>query len=466
MNVQIPNDVYKLFEDLYSEYGKEHALFNEDPIKYIKNSDFIIGGTLGPSSKGEFEEIKRRKDLEIPTVQQFHKSKQTICITRTISDILIRSNQLCCLREEGHDLVDYIAFKYLNELLSITNFRDEAEQKKLLQETISNKIINFKAEFEKYEFKFPVFVMGLDKNVELYQNISLINESNLSLDDKSVEKYMHTRTFKPNYNINILSDVKASYKYSTDRAMRAKEATINILQALHGSTFGNAESEGPFVKDSDRQPHYMTFFLAGIRGRELTDSRSYHFNYNKKSSEKFWDLFENSLSSEAKLHNLLFSVPDKILNNADFDKSLGALIERSLRWLADAINEQNNETKIVKLTVAIESLINFKSDSKRSDIDSDRFKDTFIRRTIAINTYQDNVESKAIELYNARSSIAHGSPLKKGISFDAVLFTATTVILAIQLFSTFKSKGIDEIGFDKALPQYIEEFGQLSIQKP
>jgi len=132
MNVQIPNDVYKLFEDLYSEYGKEHALFNEDPIKYIKNSDFIIGGTLGPSSKDEFEEIKRRKDLEIPTVQQFHKSKQTICITRIISDILIRSNQLCCLREEGHDLVDYIAFKYLNELLSITNFRDEAEQKKTL----------------------------------------------------------------------------------------------------------------------------------------------------------------------------------------------------------------------------------------------------------------------------------------------------------------------------------------------
>ena len=106
------------------------------------------------------------------------------------------------------------------------------------------------------------------------------------------------------------------------------------------------------------------------------------------------------------------------------------------------------------------SLINFKSDSKRSDIDSDRFKDTFIRRTIAINTYQDNAESKAIELYNARSSIAHGSPLRKGISFDAVLFTATTVILAIQLFSTFKSKGIDEVGFDKTLPQYIEEFGQ------
>jgi hypothetical protein len=68
---------------------------------------------------------------------------------------------------------------------------------------------------------------------------------------------------------------------------------------------------------------------------------------------------------------------------------------------------------------------------------------------------ENDAERKAIKLYNERSSIAHGSPSKNDFDFDIVRFTATTILLSIQLFSRFKT-GLDETGFNKSLPDFID----------
>ena len=457
MNVNVSNDIYNMFSELFFLYIKEKDLFNKDPEIYLKNTPFFLGRTLNPSSKEEFDKINEKKSRGILVCNQLIRNEKTIDITKKISERFIRSNQLCFLPEEGESLIDLIVFNFFNEIVALKNFPDEDKQKNILKFIANEQLIKIKSDFQKYEFRFPVYILGLNEDIKLYDSVSLVKEADFSLEHKELKKYMHSRTFEPNYSIQILSNIKASYKYSTSKAIRAKEATINILLILYGSAFGDITTNGLFINDDDKKPHYMKFHRSGRRGEKLEDSRYYSYSHDKNNCEKFWDMLQKDFDKQKKFYNILFNISDKIINNNNFEKSVGSLLERSLKWFGDAIDEDNYENKIVKLTIAIESLVNFKSDSKTNDTDSERFTEIFVRRVCVINANQENVKEKATILYKARSTIAHGSSLKVKLNFDIVSFAAVTILFAIQLFSKFKKCGIDEIGFQKTLPSFIDK---------
>ncbi|MGI2880661.1 hypothetical protein ACRTDO_07580 [Vibrio furnissii] len=456
MNVQISNAVYILFEKLLHEYFNELIKYNENPTEYFKFSEFIFGNTINPTTKTEYDRIEKRDVQGLPVVRQLYKNRETVHITNEISEKIISSNLLLCLPDEVCSLVDSVVFSTISEIFYSEPFPSELEQKNILMDMLKKQVIILKNKFSKYEFKFPIHVFGLERNLSLYKGINLVKEDNVELESRDLEQYMHSRTFEPNYNIHIISSVKSSKEYSSIRATRAREATANLLTCLYGVYLGNDNTNGPFIKDEDYNPHYLHYFSSGKKGEALEGNRLYKFHYNADKCKQFWDVFENDFSQQAVLHNLLFSIPSKIINNDNFDKTVASLTERSLRWFADAVNEKNHEIKIVKLAIAIESLVNFYSDSKKRDSHSEKFKETFIKRVCILNTYDESVESKAIKLYKARSSIAHGSTLKIAFDFDVIRFTAITILHAIQLFSMFKSKGLDETGFDRSLPHFID----------
>ncbi|MDW6016742.1 HEPN domain-containing protein [Vibrio plantisponsor] len=459
MNVQISNALCMLFEELCHEYFNELMKYNENSTEYLKHSEFIFGNIINPSTETEYERIQKRDNQGLPVVRQLYKNRKTIDITHKIAELIIRSNRLLCLPNEVYNVVDAIVFASTSEILYSEPLPSESEQRNVLKNILKERVSILKKQFYKYEFKFPIHVFGLERNLSLYKDINLVKEDNLELEGRDLEQYMHSRTFEPNYSIHIISSVKSSKEYSSTRAIRAREATTNLLTCLYGVYLGNDNTNGPFIKDEDYNPHYLHYFSSGKKGETLEGNRLYKFHYNADKCKQFWDVFENDFSEQVVLHNLLFSIPSKIINNDNFDKTVASLTERSLRWFADAINEKNYEIKIVKLAIAIESLVNFYSDSKKSDANSEKFKEIFIKRVCIINTYDKDVESKATKLYKARSSIAHGSTLKITFDFDVIRFTAATILLAIQLFSMFENKGLDETGFDKRLPKFIEGYG-------
>ncbi|MBB1274068.1 HEPN domain-containing protein [Psychromonas sp. SR45-3] len=458
MSIQVVKKIYSLFDELISEYIKEKAIFNKDPTQYIKNSDFMLGGTLNPSSKEEFEEIQKRQENDIPTVQQLHKNNRTVQLTNDIAEFLSKSNQLNYLPSEIASSVDKITFDFINRIVCLSPIPEDSEQKNILKTVIGEHISKVKNESDIYEFRFPVHILGLDDNLNLNERIYLEANDKSLIDTNKMEKYLFSRAFEPNYNICISSKTKSSYKYSEERAIRAKNTTLNILLVLYGCRCGNNSWVSPIVKTENQKQHFFNYFHSAKKGEAFEESSSYKFSYNNDLYKKFWAMFNNSFSDQANLHKLLFSIPDRVMSNVNFNKSVCSIIERSLKWFSDAIDEQDSEIKIVKLAIAIESLVNFKGDSKSNDLENDRFKKMFVDRVRIINESDSDAGRKATELYNARSSVAHGSPLKNRFDFDVVRFTATTLLLSIQLFSLFEKNGLDEMGFSKKLPKFIDDY--------
>jgi hypothetical protein len=109
---------------------------------------------------------------------------------------------------------------------------------------------------------------------------------------------------------------------------------------------------------------------------------------------------------------------------------------------------------IVKLTIALESLLNFKSDTYNEK--EEGLKEIFVRRVGIVNQFDSETSTKADELYRARCSVSHGEHLTKGLSFNEKQFVARTILLCIQKFSTFKERGLDEKNFSKSLPHDID----------
>ncbi|KJR21415.1 MULTISPECIES: HEPN domain-containing protein [Vibrio] len=459
MKIQVPNKIYPLFDKLFKEYQNEYILYIKEPLEYLKDSIFLLGGSIGCSSEEEHLEIERKIQNKIPVFTQLFKNEKTISTTEEISQLLMKSNQLYCLESEVIHVVDRISYKSINKIISTQPFPDEDEQRNIIESITKELVCDLKKSFRKYKFKFPIYASGIKESMQLSPSIILIKEDDFSLNDGELNNYLQTRAFSPNSSVYIETNINSSYEYAKCKAIRSKDATISMLRAMLGGMFGFTNSRF-LIDESDKQLHFMGFFLYGEKGDELGKCRNYQYHYNPEECRTFWEALNGEIKENKKLIDLLFSVPEKIITNVNFEKSVCSLIERSLRWLSDAINEDNFESKIMKLTISIESLINFHSDSKKENLGVERIKDTFVKRTMSINMNNEDIENKAKQLYKARSSIAHGSPLKTRFSFDVIQFTCETILLAIQLFSLYKKNGIDEIGYDRGLPEHIDNYGR------
>jgi hypothetical protein len=454
VRTQIPNKIYGLFEDLIKEYVQENHKFQSDPTAYIKNSDYILGGQISPSSREDHEVIEVQKSQGFRYFAQLHKNRKSMGLTREIAKLLSTSNQLKCRPSEIDDTVDRISFTFINDLVKQSPSIEEDKTKSILKGVIENKIANLRAGYTFYEFKFPIHVIGLAETLKLNNSLSIEKISDSKLSGKDLEQYMYSRAFEPNFFVHVSPKLKSTYRYAESNSVRAKEATINILKLLYGCDFGNSCWLSPIIKEKDNNPHVFSYFLSGERGHDFFDTRRYSTNYNIKEHKLFWEKIANSRTYQAKLHDLLFSIPELILSNRDVDKTVCNLVERSLRWYSDAINEEDRHVAIVKMTIALESLLNFKSDIY--DGKEEGLKEIFVRRISLINQHDDETSIKADELYRARCSISHGEHLANNLSFDVKQFVANTILLCVQKFSRFEKQGLSEQEFSKALPRYID----------
>ncbi|PMM89950.1 hypothetical protein BCS98_06200 [Vibrio breoganii] len=454
MRTQIPNKIYSLFDDLIKEYSQENSKFQSNPTEYIKNSDFIIGGTINPSCREEYDALEDRKSKGLKIVFQLHKSFVSTSITREIAELLDSSNQLKCEDSEIISTVDSMVFKFLNDLAIESSPLSEDKAKSLLKSVIEDQLTNLRKSYALHEFKFPIHVIGLDKMMRLNKSLCIEKINDPRLSDKDLEQYMYSRNFEPNFFIHVSTKSRSTYSYAKTNAIRAKEATINILKLLYGCDFGDSCWLSPIINEKDNNPHVFSYFLSGECGYDLFDNRSYSTQYNIEEYENFWEKIVHMKTSQAKLHELLFSIPELILNNRDVNKTVGYLVERSLRWYSDAINEEDHDMAIVKLTIALEALLNFKSDTYNEK--EEGLKEIFVRRVGIVNQIDSETSTKADEIYRARCSVSHGEHLTKGLSFNEKQFVARTILLCIQKFSTFKERGLDEKNFSKSLPHDID----------
>ncbi|GAA0832455.1 hypothetical protein GCM10009112_19230 [Marinomonas arenicola] len=453
MAVQINKKLYKLFDDLIEQYAHEHKSFQEDSREHIKKSDFKIGGIIEPYSREKAIEIKERITRGIPTAPQLYKNKNTVKITNQISEILKKSNQIFIEKSEINTLVDYIAFDLINEKIHPNLISENKDKNSSLEKIITNKIKEQKSSLSNYTFKFPLHTIRLTEEIKLSKNIKIDNISEKYSKKDYLDRYKNSRDFEPNRYITIFSDINTSFKYAEKRALKASNFSLDALLVLYGFFFGNNNFLNPIIRSETKKPHTFNFFLYEKNGNKMEESVSYKFNYNNDSYDKFWKNLNTFSTENKETYDLLFSIADKIIKNDSFEKSIGELFTRSFKWFSDAIDEKDKELQIVKLTISIETLVNFDDESKTTD--------NFKNRVYLINHSNKNKKSNhtkeyAATLYNARSRIAHGDSYNKNFNFDIVNFTATTLLLALQIFSHFGKKGLNETGFKRKLPDFID----------
>ncbi|MGE6188089.1 hypothetical protein ACLHZ7_15430, partial [Aeromonas salmonicida] len=170
-------------------------------------------------------------------------------------------------------------------------------------------------------------------------------------------------------------------------------------------------------------------------------------------------------------------------------------------WYSDAFVEGNKESQIVKCVTAIESLVNYGENTNRGKSQDLKLIDMIeatlnnkadeeIKNTIndinkLIESYRDkkvefskhnsdsgvtanfrlrvgklyhekdraSFESKAQEIYKARSQIVHGSGLTESLSFCPLKFCRETIYNAIYYFYLF---GLKRDDYKNTLPVYLE----------
>lgn len=318
--------------------------------------------------------------------------------------------------------------------------------------------------------------MTLSHEIKLTENIFLKESPYTSTEEIEISKITDNREFKPGFCLCISCNQKSSFAYAKEKAIKAKTIVINTLRLLYAYSWGNNTYEkAVFLEQSKKYYSYSNFYYSYDNG-PFQLSESFNINYNDELYQSFWKNFIKYKDNDADLFQLLFSIADSALHNNNYDRSINALFERSFQWLSEALDERTIEMKALKATISLEALLNFKSDKNKEIMKKSGIKSVFAERISRINKSDNAAYKKAEILYNARSKIAHGgrielpvyldiTKINKAINadeiktladFDVIEFTATTILLAIQCYSSFYPEGLNKIRYGQTLPECID----------
>lgn len=269
---------------------------------------------------------------------------------------------------------------------------------------ILNEVVNrIKDSLLDEDFYFPILANGLEKDEINLGIASIIPKENIFSD------------IQPNFTTDVIELAEEfcnsqlhPYKHflkitikncSKERRKYLSKQIANFIVGIIQLFSEHFQIDSDVVALSlNPYPNYESFYITN-------NDDGYNYCFSSKGtivhSAVFWQKFKQENASE------LGSIIKQIIIHATTPKSNPVLVDRLIDAIfifRSAMQDNDDSSKIVKLTTALERLVNTQKDNITS---------TFISRvTLLLNMYhKDNSDWSSIakEMYNYRSEIVHGS---------------------------------------------------------
>lgn len=446
--MKIDRELKVLIEETALEFARTHNLVQSSKNDYIQElerdnlkCDLVVNCI-------NVDDLEPNELL----IKQLYKSTKTINNINKICEIIINKNNLNCYPQDikckiydmffilvNHNLE--LFFSYSSRMDSNFNLSNEKliEVIGTLLKDIRKKILR------KRKFMFPFFMMGLKKDIKLSKSISIIIKTEEHLSDLEREHYMFDRHHEYNAMMEIEINEKISYSKGLQFAQTASILTsnlINIYVKVDGAKIL------PSIPANQSVVHLYEFHLHSECNDQYSVSSKRNFVYDGKKCEQFWISFLEEIASSESGFNYMMKIPELSLINTRKRRVVDLLITAIQRF-GESISETNYESRIVKLVTSLESIVNF---GKEEGI-TDKFKKRVESLTKPYHHCFEDIHGHSRDIYDARSTIAHGSHLSHQLRFDPELFCKKVLMFSIIHFHNF---GLDKTSFKRKLPKYIE----------
>ncbi|MCL1031865.1 HEPN domain-containing protein [Serratia silvae] len=457
--MKLSGESKKKFVELLEELARSYKLWLEDKDAFYKGiqESNIFTICIDAPIDLQAEMLKKWED-KTPCIYQLYHSTRSLNLTRELSGLIHKNNNLHCLAEELNKIIEAIVYEYANfDLDDVEETCSDNEKYKGvkigdLQKIGERRIDTFKKEFSRYVFHFPVTIFNFDKELQLSENIGLIPIKSMGLDSDELSIFKKTRPNESNYYLEVRIQNKCSKLLALHLAGKAKEATYNILKLLATRLSPQAI---PLLASHEIDRHRLDFYKYGKNTNNMERVTTLKFDILHYHSEHFWKGFIEGRMIENNLIDLSMQIPELLLLPSATKQRVVERIERSLLWYGDAVTESNWHQQIQKLVSSLEALVNF---------DEDDTTETFKRRVTNLNINRtgldDIVRDKARQLYNVRSKIVHGSSLDEKLHFCPIEFCSKTLVGAIFYLSIF---GFSKTDFNIKMPDFLDKIPERAI---
>lgn len=445
-------DVRKAFSKLLMELARSYKVWIDDPNVYyqeMQKDNLIFTCIDAPNDLKE--EMRAKWKSQEPCIYQLHHTSSSLSLVRELAT-LIHKGHLNCLPYELNPIIEAIAYEYVNSDLdgftrSIMHNEEQFDVRfQTLNEIVSRRVSAFKNEFAPSVFQFPVTIFNLNEKLRLSKSIQLLPVDESDLTERQLTQFKDTRTFAYNYYLEVSVQTQCSNSFALQLAEKARNTTYNALKLLATRLSPNAI---PLLASNDRNSHLFDFYRSGKDRENMSNTTTRKFHSFQFNSALFWGAFHEGRSTEANLIDTVLQIPELLLTPHFSSQRVVERLERSLLWYGDATTEPNLYQQIQKLVSSMEALVNF-HDGELTKL----FKQRVTHLNITHSGLSDLIESKATQLYKARSKIVHGSSVDERLDFCAIDFCSETLLRAIYYFSLF---GFEETGFNKKLPAFLDE---------
>lgn len=443
----------KVFQEIIFELARALNLWIRDRESFhkeIENSN-LFSNTINPPQDFK-EEIKRRIDNNENCIHQLYHTLHSTKLTRELSDIIRKCENLNCLGGELIPVINDMAYEYINSNIDVffsvidSNFGCHKFNEDCFKNILFTRISNFKKSFTASIYQFPIVVFNLDREITLSDNVKLIPLDPLSLKLEEISTLNETRIHKINFFLEVSVKTKCSSKLSLQLAEKSRDTTYNILKLLGTRISPQAI---PLLTSSDRVKDPFLFYRYGPNREKLFNATTRNLPYYQFHSKEFWNEFFQSHNKTGSLINIAFEIVELILMPNFSQERVVERFERALLWYGDAVTEHIPFQQVQKLVSSLEALVNFHEENT-----TETFKRRITNLHITYKGIDESITDKARQLYDARSKIIHGSSHYETFSFCIVSFCSETLLRAIYFFSIF---GFEKTKIKKSLPTFLDD---------
>lgn len=491
--MRITPEIKNKVREIVDEFCFNHKKFQESPEEFCRqqHNDGLILYTINTH--------QIIHDTTKIAVHQLYRSRAVDQKVRALARVIQQKANINCYASELINPLLNIFCKLINQCIQEDSSLDD-----LISLELPNEINSIRRDLiKKREFGFPYHMLGLTQGITLSNSISIELSQDNDLSDSDKEHYEFDRHLSFNAFIKIKIKEKISPKLGLDRAKKINSFVANFIN--FDCHFINHKGI-PFsscIASNAKIINTYDFYLVFNHKNEKRKSDTLRFLYNKADGENYWKNLLDCLCNDEyqKDREVILSLMTLAL---DFSKNRRVIdiIVNSINWYSDAFVEENKESQIVKCVTAIESLVNYGENTnsgKSQDLKlidmieatlnnkhEDAIENTINDINKLIESYRDkkvvfskhnsdsgvtanfrlrvgklynekdraSFESKAQEIYKARSQIVHGSGLTESLSFCPLKFCRETIYNAICYFYLF---GLKRDDYKNKLPVYLEK---------
>ncbi|MGY5719406.1 HEPN domain-containing protein [Vibrio antiquarius] len=441
--MKIDSELKTIIEETVLEFSRTYNLFQSSGSDYIQE---LKRDNLECDVVENCISVDGLEPKEL-IIKQLYKSIKIINNVNKICEIIVNKNSLNCypqdIKFKIYDMFFILVNRNLELFLSYSSFNLSNEE---LIEVIGSLLKDIRKKIlRKRKFMFPFFMMGLKKDIRLSKSISIIIKTEEHISDLEREHYMFDRHYEYNAMMVIEINEKISYSKGLQFAKTASELTSNLIYII-------ARNDGkkilPSIPANQSVVHLYEFHLHSEGCDQYNVISKRNFVYDGERCEDFWLSFQEHIASSESRFNYMMKIPELSLINTRKRRVVDLLVTAIQRF-GESISETNYESRIVKLVTSLESIVNF---GKEEGI-TDKFKKRVESLTKPYHQSFEDIHGHSRDIYDARSTVAHGSHLSQPLRFDPELFCINVLLSSIVHFHNF---GLDKTSFKRELPKYIE----------